>query len=570
MLPYVKNGDGIRRRIQDTFRGMNHNPAAGDGEIYDCRNMSGRYYPAAASRPLRHSIDIRENITEALENGWTVVDEYVYENVIYAVAVSFGDGGGVKLCCADISNAAPTAVVIGDLTAPAEEKRTFAVLGRRLIVFPDHMMCMIDDLSAGLVDLDAVTEIPAGGAEYNSGEVAGVSATYNVLHNKSGTFEGFRIGDAVKVTGAANPSNNVTAVLQGISDDKKNLIFADNTFPEHYIGTELEPNAITVSRAVPEDAWMTIEHAGRLWAIGKRTLYASALGDPYNWNKFEGVSTDSYALEIQGEGELTGICSYTYPTVFSETAMYRIYGSYPSAYQASSIPCCGMKRGCSATAAVCAGYLFYLSPQGVMRYAGSGVPQHISGDIGEDRQNEGVAGSDGRRYYISMQSGSGSNSKFYCYDTDNGTWYREDSLYVHEISGAPIPFAADNYGRLIMLGEWPEDMIPAAAVAEDVTGGLKSSVTFTDFTWETPEKKGISRIHVRVYLEAGAALSVKIRYDSQGDFKEVSQITGAGRCTAKYIPITVQRCDHFTLKLEAVGEWRLHSVSVEAYAQSAN
>lgn len=569
MLPYIKNGDGIRRRSQDTFRGIKHNPAAGDGEIYDCRNMSGRYYPAVASRPLRHTLDINGAVRAALSAEWSAIYEYVYEGFVFVITEK-ADGSGVKLCRVSLAGSALDTVIVGDLPGDVSNRRSFSVLGRRLVIFPDHVMCMIDDPASGVIPLDAVTEIPAQGARYKDGEYAGVSAKCNVLHYNAGTFEGYRVGDAVVISGAASSKNNLSAVIQEISDDKKDLIFLDNTFSLDNTAAGVEPNAIKVSRTVPDDAWMAIEHAGRLWAIGRRTLYASALGDPYNWSKFEGISTDSYTVEMQGEGELTGICSYTYPTVFTQTRMHRIYGAYPSAYQVSSIPCCGVKAGCHDTLAVCAGYLFYLSPQGVMRYAGSGVPQHISGDIGDDRQNGGVAASDGRRYYISMQSESGANSKFYCYDTDNGAWYREDSLYAHAISGAPVPYVSDNYGKLIMLGEWPEDMIPAAAVEENITGGLKSSVTFTDFTWETPDKKGVSRIHLRVYLADGASLSVMIRYDSQGDFEELTKIVGAGRCTAKYIPAVVRRCDHFTVKLEAVGEWRLQELSVEAYAQSSN
>ena len=68
---------------------------------------------------------------------------------------------------------------------------------------------------------------------------------------------------------------------------------------------------VRLSRKVP-DMDFVCEWNNRLWGCSseKHELYASALGDPYNWNVFEGTSQDSYILTIGSTGEFTGICAY--------------------------------------------------------------------------------------------------------------------------------------------------------------------------------------------------------------------------------------------------------------------
>lgn len=45
--------DGIVKSKQTVFGGLNHNPGAGDGQIYEMRNMCSDYYPLLATRPKR-------------------------------------------------------------------------------------------------------------------------------------------------------------------------------------------------------------------------------------------------------------------------------------------------------------------------------------------------------------------------------------------------------------------------------------------------------------------------------------------------------------------------------------
>lgn len=44
-LPSIVYQDGIRKGTQVKFGGLNHNLGAGDGELWDMRNLTSDYYP---------------------------------------------------------------------------------------------------------------------------------------------------------------------------------------------------------------------------------------------------------------------------------------------------------------------------------------------------------------------------------------------------------------------------------------------------------------------------------------------------------------------------------------------
>ena len=52
-LPELLYADGIRKGQQVQFGGLNHNLGAGDGELWDMRNLTSDHYPLLASRPQR-------------------------------------------------------------------------------------------------------------------------------------------------------------------------------------------------------------------------------------------------------------------------------------------------------------------------------------------------------------------------------------------------------------------------------------------------------------------------------------------------------------------------------------
>lgn len=96
---------------------------------------------------------------------------------------------------------------------------------------------------------------------------------------------------------------------------------------------------------------------------------------------------------------------------------------------------------------------------------------------------------------------------------------------------------------------------------------VRSMVEFADFEEGSPNKKGTSKLHMRMELAAGASLTVWIQFDSDGVWHKVRECR-AERKQSFYLPIIPQRSDHYRIKVEAAGEWKLHSLAKENYIGS--
>ena len=52
------------------------------------------------------------------------------------------------------------------------------------------------------------------------------------------------------------------------------------------------------------------QQSGLGMQLEKHEIYACKLGDPWNWNCFAGLSTDSCAVTVGSDGDFTGAASY--------------------------------------------------------------------------------------------------------------------------------------------------------------------------------------------------------------------------------------------------------------------
>lgn len=67
------------------------------------------------------------------------------------------------------------------------------------------------------------------------------------------------------------------------------------------------------------DLLFVCENENRLWGCDKTTIYASKLGDIFNWNVYEGLATDSYSVDTGSAGSFTACISFLgYPIFFKE------------------------------------------------------------------------------------------------------------------------------------------------------------------------------------------------------------------------------------------------------------
>ena len=619
-LPSMKYEDKIKKTAQVAFGGLRHSLSCGDGELYDMKNLTCREYPILQPRE-------RKYVTKDEGEGTTRYTRIYAENgemwLVKNVRRSTGSES-MNL----ISTAWPegSSVMIGSDIHEVELIR----FGKRMIVMPDGMVIKteyrIDEVpestrtdpfptlpeaDAGRtmmvhqgrgvdresvllyrwngskwVFLDYLNEymeetVTLTGVALKDGTEYGEKATANAL-SFTGATPGTRevttwikAGDAVEISGLTQaPGNDKTAVIQGVRASTSGecvFLFSDNCF-KMPLGEDGEPvkevtieGTVTLKRSMP-DMDFCFEHDNRLWGAKGKTIYASKLGDPNNWNVFEGLSTDAWSLATQKKGELTGGVSYGgYPTFFREDAMVRIYGATPQTFQVSEIAMPGVKTGEHESIAAAGGMLLYLSREGMMIYADE-YPVSQTSVFGTGKIEHVMACSDGVRYYAQMTVEA--EQAVYCYDSGKGLWMKEDNPgllclgYDQGTIYGLVKKDADGGNKILNLSGSESPF----GQATRETAAVESFAEFGDFTAGTLNRKAMSKLQLRMELEEGASVQISIRYDG-GAWKPLWTME-AGRKRSVQIPILPTRCDYYRIKITGTGMWRLYAMAREQYEGS--
>lgn len=522
-LPAMAYSDGISKYKQTEFKGYNHNLSAQDGELWDMQNMTSDYYPLLSPRKQRY-----HHSTLTTPNGF-----YAKDGLYTVDGTSFYADG----------------VLRGSV---AESRKQFVGLGAYIIILPD--MCYYNRLTYAFGTLSATW---SGSAIIQDGTYVGESAEANTIYASGAVWASrFNEGDAVTISGCTTHTvNNKTAVIREIDGDY--LRFYENCF---IIAEGGDTETLTITRSIPEMDYMC-ENENRLWGCKGDTIYASKLGDPFNWYVYDGLATDSFAVDVGSAGDFTGCCSYLgYPCFFKEEHVYKVYGDKPSNFQVMGSASLGVETGSGASLAIAGEILFYLSRTGIVAYTG-GIPSNISAPFGSVRYRNAVGGSDGIKYYVSMQDTAGEWSLF-VYDTRSQMWHKEDALEVVNFGWNGDLYFLSAAGQLWINGN--ARTVPETAAVELT---VSSMVEFGDFIENNPNKKGTSKIQVRMELEAGTSVTISMQFDSDGVWRDVKTLTTTKK-RSFYLPIIPRRSDHYRIKFTGTGTWRLYSLVRENYIGS--
>lgn len=311
------------------------------------------------------------------------------------------------------------------------------------------------------------------------------------------------------------------------------------------------------ARKMPDMDFL-VESGNRLWGCkcGRtdkgfvNELYACALGDPTNWYRFQGISTDSYIASAGAEGPFTGAVNYLgKPIFFKENAMLRLYGDMPSNFRLQVLPCEGVRRGCEKSLAVVDGILYYKSRTDVCAFDGS-VPVRVGGNLGQPRHSRAVAGGYGKKYYLSLEGAQG--WELFVYDTDRRLWHKEDELAAAEFFRGEAGFFClpENRQELVLLTGGEEPWESVSWMAQTGPMGLA-----------TPDARYISRIQLKLSLENGATARIFARYDDGNRGWEHLYTMTCSHLRSFTLPLRPRRSDHIYLKIEGTGHCRLHAIT---------
>lgn len=486
MLPFLKTTKSRKEQYIVQFRGINYDEGHQDGDLADSENLSSEKFPFMT--PRRQRVKVAQYTapgTLHTKEGLLVIDG---TQVIY------------------------NGTVVGTVT---EGKKQTATIGNYVVIFPDK------------VYYDTAKETFQSMEEKVA--ESGLVFTHNTITGK--TAWNFRVGDAVEISGCAKAGNNKTIIVRGV--EGKVLTFYDNSFED-----ATEQGAVTIARNVP-DLEHICESNYRLWGVKDNTILGSKYGDPLNFFNYDGLTGDSYYVDVGSDGKFTGCAAYgSHICFFKETTLHKLYGSKPSNYQILTSQVYGVQEGSERSICTINEQLVYKGVHGVYAYSG-GIPERID-KFGARRFSEAAAATDGEKYYISMRSGEGWN--LFVYDVLKGIWLREDATHAVDLANheGSVYFIADDGGLY---------KIDREATREDV----EWSATFCPFNETMDERKGYARFNMRIDMAAGAWLAVDIKTDQDEVWKEY-YITHNERARTISVPIIPTRCDSISVRVRGVGD----------------
>lgn len=553
----------------DVFIGLDRNLKIAEGAMQDMENMTADYYPLLSCRDRRTlgQVLVKPNGLLAKEKlawvsnrnlyyGAQDLTDYLLDAGVHLTdspkqLVSMGAYIIILPDKAYISTVNPQECgpIEADWTVPAEQEAAVSI-------------CMADGGNCDYTPSATPPDSPQTGQFWL--DTSGTSDQMKVYGNTGwtgvetvycridcpGIGEQFRENDAVTLTGAGDLDGS--KILYGVTQDSVILIGSVRQRTVYPAGS------LRLRRTMP-DLDFCIECGNRLWgckygiADGKTVneLYCCALGDFKNWNRFAGVSTDSWVGSVGTDGPWTGAINYLgNPLFFKEEHLHKIYVSGSGAHEVVDTACRGVQKGCAGSLCVVQEQLYYKSRDGICVYDGS-LPSSVSYSLGQERYGGAVGGSIGSKYYLSMGNDRGWN--LFCYDVSRRCWTREDSLHAEAMVRLE--------DELYLLDRDSRQLIGLTGRGQgEREGRVRWSCATGIIGYADPRHKYVSRFCIRLKLEDGASVQVSVEYDSDGRWLPCGSIVGNG-LRSSLLPVRPRRCDHFRIRMTGLGEAKIYSIS---------
>lgn len=584
-MPYFPSLQETENTVEmlNTFGGYNHNERIADNEFYDMMNMSSAAYPAATVRNRRISIAKLSKPNGLLEKD----------------ALVWIDGASIYYNGQDI-----TTETLGSkgLTLSNSQKKLVS-MGAYLLIWPDKIYINTADYSdCGLMenktDTGALSEnsplvftlckadgsdydhistsssapenpdngtvwldtssVPHALKQYNSATGMWVSiATTYVRISRVGIGKGFSKYDGVQISGCTASGTadfNGSHILYDVKDNAVTIVGLLDQMVEQSEGK------VSIQRVVPGMDYVT-EAQNRIWGckygvVNGETvneIYCCALGDFKNWEKYLGISSDSYRASVGTDGVWTGAITHLgYPLFFKENCFHKVYVSTSGAHQIVDTQCRGVQKGSAGSLAIVNEVLYYKGRTGIMAYDGS-LPQEVGAQLGSTLYYEAVGGAFGNKYYCNMRDEQNTWHLF-VYDTLRQLWCKEAGLKVKVFAKCDDELYALTDTGIIGLNGIGLNGLGA------LDGPVEWSATMAPVGYDTADRKYLSRFNLRLKLLADSWLDVHIQYDSSGEWDYQGRIYGAGNRTFM-LPVRPRRCDHCQIRLSGSGDMLLFSIS---------
>ena len=543
-LPYLSYTQNQRLKAIGDFAGLNKNLICNENEFSDMGNISDRFYPAIGSR------EPRGPVTRTLTN----LNGFIYKNGFFWVTgtEAYYNGNLVGY----VANSKKQLVGMGAYIVMWPDKKVFntATGGWRnieksfsytgnVVLKPfskdSAFTCIYcPGIKTAFSDYDAITihGITGNYADMNGSHVIQASGTDGTL------------GEYIVITYAMTMPVDQAATAADIP-----IAQQEGRTPRTIYATSVTQNiTLTADRTAP-DMDFICESNNRIWGCSSdnHEIYGSKLGDPTNWQSFEGISTDSYAATVGSDGDFTACIGHMgYVLFFKEHTIHKLFGAKPSNFQLNTNGMSGVRAGCEKSLQIINETLYYVGRDGVYSYDGS-TPYLISKAFGQMRLQNAVAGQQDNKLYLSASDGT--KHRVYVYDPQTTFWMVEsDEQFQYTAFDSSLVYA-DNAGKVRRI----------KGGTEMVDWYLESG----DIREQSLNNKYISKLLFNFWLATGSVVDVYIKWDDEPLWDHKGQISSDINNTYT-LPIIPRRCNKFRYRIEGRGEFKL--IALGRYLEDAS
>lgn len=503
-LPYISYQTQPTQKQLGTFGGYNRKLTINDNEFRDMKNMCSDYYPAIGTRKGRGGA--KKTLTKPnglfYKNGLVYIDE---TNLYYKDEK------------------------VGTVT---DSEKQIIGMGAYILIWPDKVYYNTSSGEFGQMEL-TYTQV-----ETITFEPVSENSAFTKIIAPNLPFAQY---DSIAIEGCSNEDMNKTTIIQDVQDDH---IVITAVLEESFT----QDSGIKITRKVPQMDFVC-ENNNRIWGCSSENheIYCCKLGDPLNWNNFEGISTDAYAVTVGSDGDFTGCTAHLGNILFfKEQTIHKIMGTKPANYQINTYALPGVGKGCEKSICVINETLYYKGRNGVYIYDGSN-PRLISETFGSETYKNAAAGQYNEKYYISMETDT--DHVLMVYDPTRGLWHKEDNTDIES--------AVYGEGELYYLTKDNEIKTIADTESEEEIEWMLESGEMME---NTLNMKYVSKIMFHLELDHGSKLEIYMKYDSEPLWERKFTIHSTTKKTY-LIPIIPRRCNQFKYKLEGKGECRLFGIS---------
>lgn len=525
------------------LQGINFSDNFGNGDMVDSKNISARRYPYISTRNPRQKLDNYTNVTNLSAHSELVVIEGT--DVYYA---------GTKVPNLEVT----------------EGEKQIVSINTKIVIFPDwKAIDLSGDSPTGTqynpIDIDLplksynstspgnhVKITSKGGYNYQCVIYHYLETTlseqiFNTIDSNFSRNVNIGLGAGYTVTYPIKITSSLVKSVDYVSD-YGNKRYEQLTF-DFYATRGISAGSVDIGKIVIKSTMPDMDyicvHNNRVYGCSSKeqAIYASALGDPFEWNDFSGLSTDSYVVNVASPGNFEGCCSYSSSVLFwKQDRLHKLVGDYPAEYYMYTYDVEGLKAGAYKSLQIINETLYYMGINGVYAYTGS-TPQLISQNFGNKNFTNAIAGTDGDTYYLSVMEGT--TPYLMAYETRYGMWILEDHIRCNDFAriGKELYFLSN--GNVYQMNAGSED-------------DIEWSFQFAPMYETIDGKKSYSRIVIRTELPRGSYIRVAVKTDD-GLWVETAKIIGRNNRLSEVL-LPINRCDKFELKLSGKGKMAILSI----------